>query len=225
MLMKSLFFGLFCLFASLSAHAQIFSGLAEIEKAKKEGFYTYLASEEKFATPAWKAFLKKTGTVESGRSGAIIVSQARIPAISKDPVALLSLISEEKNKVKLFISIATGPDSYIQTGHEKYREATGWLEEFLQSLSLEENVRGEETKLNELKNSKIKFQRLAERHIRELDSNKRQTELLIKRLEETKLEKEKILANQEQTKLDQKATEEALVEQLKKVESAKQKIN
>ena len=225
MLMKSLFFGLFCLFASLSAHAQIFSGLAEIEKAKKEGFYTYLASEEKFATPAWKAFLKKTGTVESGRSGAIIVSQARIPAISKDPVALLSLISEEKNKVKLFISIATGPDSYIQTGHEKYREATGWLEEFLQSLSLEENVRGEETKLNELKNSKIKFQRLAERHIRELDSNKRQTELLIKRLEETKLEKEKILANQEQTKLDQKATDEALVEQLKKVESAKQKIN
>jgi len=223
--MKSLFFGLFCLFASLSAHAQIFSGLAEIEKAKKEGFYTYLASEEKFATPAWKAFLKKTGTVESGRSGSIIVSQARIPAISKDPVALLSLISEEKNKVKLFISIATGPDSYIQTGHEKYREATGWLEEFLQSLSLEENVRGEETKLNELKNSKIKFQRLAERHIRELDSNKRQTELLIKRLEETKLEKEKILANQEQTKLDQKATEEALVEQLKKVESAKQKIN
>jgi hypothetical protein len=169
--------------------------------------------------------LKKTGTVESGRSGAIIVSQARIPAISKDPVALLSLISEEKNKVKLFIYIATGPDSYIQTGHEKYREATGWLEEFLQSLSLEENVRGEETKLNELKNSKIKFQRLAERHIRELDSNKRQTELLIKRLEETKLEKEKILANQEQTKLDQKATEEALVEQLKKVESAKQKIN
>ena len=225
MLMKSLFFGLFCLFASLSAHAQIFSGLAEIEKAKKEGFYTYLASEEKFATPAWKAFLKKTGSVESGRSGVIIVSQARIPAISKDPVALLSLISEEKNKVKLFISIATGPDSYIQTGHEKYREATAWLEEFLQSLSLEENVRSEETKLNELKNSKIKFQRLAERHIRELDSNKRQTELLIKRLEETKLEKEKILANQEQTKLDQKATEEALVEQLKKVESAKQKIN
>jgi hypothetical protein len=223
--MKSLFFGLFCLFASLSAHAQIFSGLAEIEKAKKEGFYTFLASEEKFATPAWKAFLKKTGSVESGRSGAIIVSQARIPAISKDPVALLSLISEEKNKVKLFISIATGPDSYIQTGHEKYREATTWLEEFLQSLSLEENVRSEETKLNELKNSKIKFQRLAERHIRELDSNKRQTELLIKRLEETKVEKEKILANQEQTKLDQKATEEALIEQLKKVESAKQKIN
>ncbi len=223
--MKSLFFGLFCLFASLSAHAQIFSGLAEIEKAKKEGFYTFLASEEKFATPAWKAFLKKTGSVESGRSGAIIVSQARIPAISKDPVALLSLISEEKNKVKLFISIATGPDSYIQTGHERYREATAWLEEFLQSLSLEENVRSEETKLNELKNSKIKFQRLAERHIRELDSNKRQTELLIKRLEETKLEKEKILANQEQTKLDQKATEEALIEQLKKVESAKQKIN
>jgi len=85
-------------------------------------------------------------------------------------------------------------------------------------------VRSEEAKLNELKNSKIKFQRLAERHIRELDSNKRQTDLLVKKLEETKLEKEKILANQEQTKLDQKATDEAIIEQIKKVETAKQKI-
>ena len=95
--------------------------------------------------------------------------EAGIGAFSKKrpEVRDLSLISEEKNKVKLFISIATGPDSYIQTGHEKYREATAWLEEFLQSLSLEENVRSEETKLNELKNSKIKFQRLAVRHIRE----------------------------------------------------------
>lgn len=222
--MKSFIFGLFCLIISLGADAQIFSGLAEIEKAKKEGFYTYLPSEEKFASPAWKEYLKKVGSVENGRGGAIIVSQARIPSISKDPVALLSLISEEKNKVKLFISIATAPDTYIQTGHEKYREATDWLEIFLQSLSLEENVRSEEVKLNELKNSKIKFQRLAERHIRELDSNKRQTELLVKKLEETKLEKEKILANQEQTKLDQKATEEAIIEQMKKVETAKQKI-
>jgi len=104
--MKSLIFGLFCLITSLSAHAQIFSGLAEIEKAKKEGFYTYLPSEEKFASPAWKEYLKKVGSVENGRGGAIIVSQARIPSISKDPVALLSLISEEKTRLNfLFPSL------------------------------------------------------------------------------------------------------------------------
>ena len=128
----------------------------------------------------------------------------KIPTISNDPVALTSIITEDKDKVKLFISIATGPDSFIQTGHNKYREATEWVEEFLQSLNLEENVRIEEAKLAELKKTKIKQERLAERHIRELDSNKRQTDLLVKKLEETKVEKEKILANQEQNKLDQK---------------------
>jgi glutamate synthase domain-containing protein 3 len=61
--------------------------------------------------------------------------------------------------------------------------------------------------------------------IRELDSNKRQTELLTKRLEETKIEKEKILANQEQNKLDQKANEEAIIQQMQKFEAAKKKVN
>ena len=61
--------------------------------------------------------------------------------------------------------------------------------------------------------------------IRELDSNKRQTELLTKRLEEAKVEKEKILANQEQNKLDQKANEEAIIQQMQKFEAAKKKIN
>jgi len=65
---------------------------------------------------------------------------------------------------------------------------------------------------------------LAERHIRELDSNKRQTDLLVKKLEESKVEKEKILANQEQNKLDQKASEQAIIDQTKKIESAQQKI-
>jgi hypothetical protein len=61
--------------------------------------------------------------------------------------------------------------------------------------------------------------------IRELDSNRRQTELLTKRLEETKAEKEKILANQEQNKLDQKSNEEAILIQAQKFEAAKKKVN
>ena len=39
-----------------------------------------------------------------------------------------------------------------------------------------------------------------------------------------KVEKEKILANQEQNKLDQKASEQAIIDQTKKIESAHQKI-
>jgi len=222
--MKSLFIGIFIFISYFPLSAQVFSGLAEIDKAKKEGFYTYLKTEEKNVTNAWKEYLKKTGTVDVGRAGSIHVDQARISSISDNPINLLSVITEEKNKTKLFVSMRVGPDNYIQTGHEKFKEASQWLEEFAQVINLQESLRKEESKLAELKNAQLKNQRYAERLVRELDSNKRQTELLTKKLEETRIEKEKILANQEQNKLDQKANELALEQQVKQVQSAKSKV-
>ena len=222
--MKSLLVGIFIFIAYVPLTAQVFSGLAEIDKAKKEGFYTYLNTEEKNVTNAWKEYLKKTGTVDAGRAGSIHVDQARISSISDNPINLLSIITEEKNKIKLFVSMRVGPDNYIQTGHEKFKEASQWLEEFAQLINQQESLRKEESKLAELKSAQFKNQRYAERLVRELDSNKRQTELLTKKLEETRIEKEKILANQEQNKLDQKANESALEQQIKQVQSAKSKV-
>lgn len=213
------------IFSSISIFGQVFTGMDEIEKAKKEGFYTYINSEEKYVIESWKNYLKKFGKVEAGRGGAINVYQAKITDIGKDGLTLLSKTSEEKNKTKLFVSISTGPDVYIQNGHEKYREASDWLEDFVKIINLEEDVRTQEKALNDLISTKTKQQKAAERMIRELDSNKRQTELLTKRLEETKVEKEKILANQEQNKLDQKANEEAIIQQAQKFEAAKKKVN
>lgn len=206
------------------AFGQVFSGTADMEGTKKQGFYTYLNTDEKYALIAWKEYLKKFGTIESGKSGSYIIQKATITPISTDPLTLFSTISEGKNKVKLFISIATGPNNYIQTGHEKFRDASNWLEEFVSQLNIEEQARNELTKLSELKSASLKYQKFADRLVRELDANKRQMELLTKKLEETKIEKEKILANQEQNKLDQKATESAITEQTKKVESAQSKI-
>jgi len=85
-------------------------------------------------------------------------------------------------------------------------------------------LRKEESRLAELKEAQFKNQRYAERLIRELDSNKRLSDLLTKKLEETRIQKEKILANQEQNKLDQKANDIAIEQQVKQVESAKTKV-
>ena len=222
--MKSLLIGIFIFITLAPLSAQVFSGLAEIDKAKKEGFYTYLNTEEKNVTNAWKDYLKKTGTVDMGRAGSIHVDQARISSISDNPINLLSIITEDNNKIKLFVSMRVGPDNYIQTGHEKFKEASKWLEEFAEGINLQESLRKEESRLAELKESQFKNQRYAERLIRELDSNKRLTDLLTKKLEETRIQKEKILANQEQNKLDQKANDVALEQQVKKVESAKSKV-
>jgi hypothetical protein len=224
-MLKSILIGLFSIVAASSLQAQVFSGLEEIDRVKKEGFYTYINSEEKFVAESWKKYLKKVGQVESGRStNALHVYSAKIKEISDKPLTVLSKISEEKNKTKLFVSISTGPDSYVQTGHESFREASNWVEEFVRSINLEEEVRMEEKKLNELIGNKSKQQKLADRFVRELDSNKRQNDLLTKKLEEAKLEKEKILANQEQNRLDLKSNEDAILLQAQKLESAKQKI-
>lgn len=222
--MKSLFIGIFIFITYFPLSAQVFSGLAEIDKAKKEGFYTYISTEEKNVTSAWKDYLKKTGAVDAGRVGSIRVEQARISSISDNPIHLLSIITEEKNKMKLFVSMRVGPDNYIQTGHEKFKEASQWLEEFAQIINSQESLRKEESKLTELKNNQFKIQRYTERLVRELDSNKRMTDLLTKKLEETRILKEKILANQEQNKLDQKANELAIEKQIIEVQSAKSKV-
>ena len=222
--MKSLLIGIFIFITYAPLSAQIFSGLAEIDKAKKEGFYTYLNTEEKNVTNAWKDYLKKTGTVDVGRAGSIRVDQARISSISDNPINLLSIITEDKNKIKLFVSMRMGTDNYIQTGHEKFKEASQWLEEFAQVINLQESLRKEESRLAELKEAQFKNQRYAERLIRELDSNKRLSDLLTKKLEETRIQKEKILANQEQNKMDQEANDIAIEQQVKQVESAKTKV-
>ena len=222
--MKYIVFALFISISSLQVSGQVFSGIEEIEKAKKEGFFTFIQSDEKYVIESWKKFLQSAGKVELGRSGAINVYQARISDISKDPITLLSKTSEEKNKTKLFVSMSTGPDTYIQTGHASYREASDWVESFVKIVNLEEAVRTEEKKLNELIAIKTKQQKAGERMVRELDSNRRQTELVTKKLEETRIEKEKILANQVQNTLDQKANEEAIVTQGQAFEAAKKKI-
>jgi hypothetical protein len=96
--MKSLLVGIFIFIAYVPVSAQVFSGMAEIDKAKKEGFYTYLNTEEKNVTNAWKEYLKKTGTVDAGRAGSIHVDQARISSISDNPSTSFPSLPKKKTK-------------------------------------------------------------------------------------------------------------------------------
>jgi len=222
--MKKTVLLLFLSVCALSASAQVFSGMSEVDKSKKEGVYTFVNTQEKFARASWKAYLSKFGKVTEGKNGTYSSSDLKVSGISDSPLTLISKVSEENKKVKLFISIATGPDEYIQTGHAKLTETSTWIEDFIKIVDLEEGVRIEENKLAELNSAQVKNTKQAERLIRELDSNSRQINNLEERLKEAKIEKEKILTNQVQNKLDQKTKEEEIAAQKLAVESAKQKI-
>jgi hypothetical protein len=222
--MKKIVLLLFLSVSALSASAQVFSGMSEVDKSKKEGVYTFVNTQEKYARASWKAYLSKFGKVTEGKNGIYSSSDLKVSGISDSPLTLISKVSEENKKVKLFISIATGPDEYIQTGHAKLTETSNWIEDFIKIVDLEEGVRIEENKLAELNSAQSKNTKQAERLIRELDSNSRQISNLEERLKEAKIEKEKILTNQVQNKLDQKTKEEEIAAQKLAVESAKQKI-
>ncbi len=222
--MKKIVLLLFLSVCALSASAQVFSGMSEVDKSKKEGVYTFVNTQEKYARASWKAYLSKFGKVIEGKNGTYSSPDLKVSGISDSPLTLISKVSEENKKVKLFISIATGPDEYIQTGHAKLTETSTWIEDFVKIVDLEEGVRIEENKLAELNSAQLKNTKQAERLIRELDSNSRQINNLEERLKEAKIEKEKILTNQVQNKLDQKTKEEEITAQKLAVESAKQKI-
>ena len=222
--MKKIAILLFFFAFAFHASAQVFSGMSEVDKSKKEGVYTFVNTQEKFARASWKAYLSKFGKVIEGKNGTYSSSDIKIASISDTPLVLVSKVSEENKKVKLFVSIATGNDEYIQTGHAKLSETSTWIEDFIKIVDLEEAVRIEENKLAELVAAQAKNSKQAERLIRELDSNTRQINNLEERLKEAKIEKEKILTNQVQNKVDQKTKEEEIAAQKVVVESAKQKI-
>ena len=222
--MKKILVLLLLSIGSFSAKAQVFTGMSEVDKSKKEGVYTFVNTQEKYARVSWKAYLSTFGKVIEGKNGSFSSSDIKIASISENPLVVVSKVYEENKKVKLFISIATGADEFIQTGHPKISEASTWIEDFIKVVDLEEAVRVEENKLAELVAAQAKNSKQAERLIRELDSNTRQINNLEERLKEAKIEKEKILTNQVQNKMDQKTKEEEIAAQKIAVESAKQKI-
>ena len=222
--MKKISILFFLTFCTISASAQVFTGMSEIDKSKKEGVYTFVNTQEKYAKASWKAYLSKFGKVIEGKNGSYSSSDIKISSISDNPLIVVSKVSEENKKVKLFISIATASDEFIQTGHAKISEASTWIEDFIKIIDLEEGVRVEENKLTELIVAQAKNSKQAERLLRELDSNQRQINNLEERLKEAKIEKEKILTNQVQNKLDQKSKEDEIAVQKTAVDAAKQKI-
>ena len=145
--MKKILVLLLLSIGSFSVKAQVFTGMSEVDKSKKEGVYTFVNTQEKYARASWKAYLSKFGKVIEGKNGSFSSSDLKISSISDSPLIVVSKVSEENKKVKLFISIATGSDDYIQTGHAKISEASAWIEDFIKIVDLEEGVSAEASSL------------------------------------------------------------------------------
>ncbi len=222
--MKKIIYSFLLSISCIDVFAQVYTGSLEIDGQKKEGFYVQIKGSEESVLKAWKTYVKDFGAVEKDKNYVVLVSNVKIPSIDKKDLFFASKVYSENEKTRIFVSLQNSNKEVIKTGNEDYRAATNWLENFSNRFELEENVRLEQGKLEDILRNKTKIQRAGERLQRELEANKRQTDLLNKKLEETKLQKEKILTNQEQNKLDIQKIENEILQQTKQVEAAKQKI-
>lgn len=222
--MKKLLLAVMLLTGFQSVNAQVFSGTQEVEKANKEGLYTSVAIDDKYVKQAWQVELAKYGKVESGKSGAYKVTGANMPTISGDPIMLVSRISSEKGRTKIFLSLGLGDEVYVGATHPKYASAEKILNDFVEVINLQEAVRVEEKNLDDIKDKQSKVIKTGDKLVRSIEENKREKEKLLKKIEENKVELEKLLTDVEQNKKDQISAGENTNVQMKKVEEAKAKV-
>ncbi len=222
--MRKIVYILTIILFACTLQAQVFSGNAEIEGFKREGFFIYVKGSEENILSSWKNYVKEFGAIEKTKNSVLTASNVKIPSVDSKGLPLLSKVITENEKIKLFINIQVNSKEVIQSGHADYRAASNWLEDFSTKFNLQEGVRLEEEKLENLIRNRTKIQKTSERLLREIEANIRQTELLQKKLEEVKLEKEKIITNTEQNKLDIQKIESEVILQRKNLETAKQKL-
>lgn len=221
--MKKLAYSICLIFLAFFANAQVFSGSAEINGVKKDGFYIYVNAPEDLVYSSWKNYVKDFGAIEKSKNFVLMASNVKIPSIELKDIQLISKINTESSKVKVFVALNVGNDQ-IKTGHDEYRKASDWLEGFSMRVSKEENIRAEQAKLDALLKNKAKFERVADRLTRDMESNTSHIEFLQKKLEDAKMEKERIITNKEQNKIDLQKVESQVVEQRKNLETAKQQL-
>ena len=120
--------------------------------------------------------------------------------------------------------INLGNEQYVTANSPKYGEAEKILNNFLEKIQLEENVRNADKELADTQDKQNDALKAGEKLARNIEKNKKEKENLERKLVDNKTELEKLLTDIETNKKDQmKAAEETELKK-KAVESAKTRV-
>jgi hypothetical protein len=202
---------------------QVFSGSQEIDKTPREGAYTMVNSDAKFAEKSWQNYMASFGKQSSAKNG-LISKDAKIASLSSDPLTLYSKVWKQKDRTHVFASAVLANGDIITNGHPKWAELESILNNFKSRLDLEEGVRAAENEQNNAAENHKKTMKNGEKLKDKVADNAKDKEKLLKKIEENKIELEKLLTDIETNKKDQlKALEEIEVRK-KGVDEAKSKL-
>lgn len=200
----------------------VYPGDQEVEKVKLPGLFLVITADGRQVEKDWEAQLQTYGRISSGR-GVYKVSTANIPAISSEPVNLISQVKTSRRSATIFTSFDLGGGSFVTMSNGNYQAAEKLLTEFAARFEFNQGMRVADDALGEAQKNHQKSVRTGERIQRDIETNKKDKERLLKRIDENSKELEQLLKDAETNKTDQASALTDMTNKAKAVEAVKAK--
>ena len=200
----------------------MYAGESAIDKAKLPGLYLTLQGDGKQIEKDWEAQLQKYGRVSASR-GTYRVTNASIPAISSEPINVVSTVKSSRTSATIFVSFDLGSGTFVTPGGTGYSAAEDLLKSFSSNTLYQQEVRTAEGSFDEAQKNHQKLVRTGERLQRDIDQNAKEKERLLKRMDDNAKELEQLQKDIETNKADQEKALTELESRKSNVEAVKAK--
>lgn len=206
-----------------AARAQtVYAGESTIEKTKSPGLYLTLPGDGRQVEKDWESQLKTYGRLTSSR-GLYRVSTADIPAISPEPINVVSTVKSSRNSATIFAAFDLGSSNFVTPGGTGYSAAEQLLKDFAAKTQFGQEVRTVESGFDEAQKNHQKMVKTGERLQRDIEQNAKEKERLLKRIDDNAKELEQLKKDIETNKTDQSSALTELENRKKNVEAVKTK--
>ncbi|MFD2935092.1 hypothetical protein [Spirosoma flavum] len=222
---KILYFVLINCLLSLptSSFAQtIYAGENTVDKAKLAGLYLTIQGDGKQIEKDWETQLQTYGRASSSRS-TYRVPNASIPAISSEPINLVSTVKTSRTAATIFTSFDLGNGNFVTTGGTGYSAAEDLLKSFANKSLYGQEVRISESSFDEAQKNHQKTVRNGERLQREIEQNAKEKDRLLKRIDDNAKELEQLTKDIATNKTEQETALTELESRKNNVEAVKSK--
>ena len=208
---------------SRSTFAQtVYAGESTVDKAKLPGLYVTVQGDGKQIEKDWEAQLQTYGRATSSR-GTYKVPNASIPAISSEPINLVSTVKSSRTSATIFTAFDLGSGNLITAGSTGYSAAESLLKSFAEKTMFGQEVRTAEGSFEEAQKNHQKSVRNGERLQKAIEQNAKEKERLLKRIEDNGKELEQLNKDVITNKTEQETALTELENRKKNVEAVKAK--
>lgn len=213
--------GLVALTATAQAQT-VYAGESTIDKVKASGLYLTVQGDGRQVEKDWENQLKTYGRLTASR-GTYRVPNADIPAISAEPINLMSTVKSSRSSATIFAAFDLGSGTFVTPGSPGYTAAEQLLKTFASGSLFGQEVHTVEVSFDEAQKNHQKMVKTGERLQREIEQNAKDKERLLKRIEENAKELEQLQKDIETNKTDQTNALTELENRKKNVEAVKAK--